>query len=136
MTKRALITGVTGQDGSYMAQQLLDKGYEVHGLVRRSSTFNRGRIDHLHHDEHLPGKNLHLHYGDVTDAARKAKRARQEAATIELDDEPMDEAEMGLFGGENAPPQSGAAGSSGVVKVKPEVKAEGGNSGKAKAEWA
>ena len=67
---------------------------------------------------------------DVTDAARKAKRARQEAATIELDDEPMDEAEMGLFGGENAPPQSGAAGSSGVVKVKPEVKAEGG---KAKA---
>ena len=68
--RRALITGVTGQDGSYMAQQLLDKGYEVHGLVRRSSTFNRGRIDHLHHDEHLPGKNLHLHYGDVTDAAR------------------------------------------------------------------
>ena len=68
--RRALITGVTGQDGSYMAQQLLDKGYEVHGLVRRSSTFNRGRIDHLHHDEHLPGKNLQLHYGDVTDAAR------------------------------------------------------------------
>ena len=69
-TKRALITGVTGQDGSYMAQQLLEKGYEVHGVVRRSSTFNRSRIDHLHHDEHLGGKNLHLHYGDVTDAAR------------------------------------------------------------------
>ncbi|MHB1066270.1 MAG: GDP-mannose 4,6-dehydratase [Candidatus Nanopelagicales bacterium] len=68
--KRAFITGVTGQDGSYMAQQLLAKGYEVHGLVRRSSTFNRSRIDHLHHDEHIPGKNLHLHYGDVTDAAR------------------------------------------------------------------
>ena len=68
--KRALITGVTGQDGSYMAGQLLDKGYEVHGLVRRSSTFNRGRIDHLHHDEHIAGQNLHLHYGDVTDAAR------------------------------------------------------------------
>ena len=68
--KRALITGVTGQDGSYMAEQLLDKGYEVHGVVRRSSTFNRSRIDHLHHDDHLPGKNLHLHYGDVTDAAR------------------------------------------------------------------
>ncbi len=66
----ALITGVTGQDGSYMAGQLLDKGYEVHGLVRRSSSFNRGRIDHLHHDDHLPGRNLHLHYGDVTDAAR------------------------------------------------------------------
>jgi GDPmannose 4,6-dehydratase len=70
---RALITGVTGQDGSYMAQQLLEKGYEVHGVVRRSSTFNRGRIDHLHHDEHIPGKNLHLHYGDVTDAARMAQ---------------------------------------------------------------
>ena len=69
-TKRAFITGVTGQDGSYMAQQLLAKGYEVHGLVRRSSTFNRSRIDHLHHDEHLAGQNLHLHYGDVTDAAR------------------------------------------------------------------
>jgi GDPmannose 4,6-dehydratase len=68
--KRAFITGVTGQDGSYMAGQLLDKGYEVHGLVRRSSTFNRGRIDHLHHDEHIVGQNLHLHYGDVTDAAR------------------------------------------------------------------
>ena len=53
--KRALITGVTGQDGSYMAQQLLEKGYEVHGIVRRSSSFNRSRIDHLHHDEHIPG---------------------------------------------------------------------------------
>ena len=71
--KRALITGVTGQDGSYMAQQLLEKGYEVHGVVRRSSTFNRSRIDHLHHDEHIPGQNLHLHYGDVTDAARMAQ---------------------------------------------------------------
>ncbi len=71
--KRALITGVTGQDGSYMAQQLLAKGYEVHGVVRRSSTFNRSRIDHLHHDEHIAGQNLHLHYGDVTDAARMAQ---------------------------------------------------------------
>ena len=69
-TKRALITGVTGQDGSYMAELLLGKGYEVHGIVRRSSTFNRSRIDHLHHDEHMGGQNLHLHYGDVTDAAR------------------------------------------------------------------
>jgi GDPmannose 4,6-dehydratase len=56
-----------------MAQQLLEKGYEVHGVVRRSSTFNRTRIDHLHHDEHIPGKNLHLHYGDVTDAARMSE---------------------------------------------------------------
>ena len=71
--KRALITGVTGQDGSYMSEQLLEKGYEVHGVVRRSSTFNRSRIDHIHHDEHIPGKNLHLHYGDVTDAARMSQ---------------------------------------------------------------
>lgn len=75
--KRALITGVTGQDGSYMAQQLLEKGYEVHGVVRRSSTFNRTRIDHLHHDEHTPGQNLHLHYGDVTDAARMSQLVRE-----------------------------------------------------------
>jgi GDPmannose 4,6-dehydratase len=75
--KRAFITGVTGQDGSYMAGQLLEKGYEVHGLVRRSSSFNRGRIDHLHHDEHIPGKNLHLHYGDVTDAARMQQLIRE-----------------------------------------------------------
>ncbi|MGN6723727.1 MAG: GDP-mannose 4,6-dehydratase [Marmoricola sp.] len=60
--KRALITGITGQDGSYLAELLLDKGYEVHGLVRRASTLNRSRIDHLHTNE-----NLHLHYGDLTD---------------------------------------------------------------------
>ena len=68
--RRALITGVTGQDGSYMAEQLLAMGYEVHGVVRRTSTLNRSRIEHLHHDEHATGRNLHLHYGDVTDAAR------------------------------------------------------------------
>jgi len=60
--KRALITGITGQDGSYLAELLLDKGYDVHGLVRRASTLNRGRIDHLHHHPHLT-----LHYGDLTD---------------------------------------------------------------------
>jgi GDPmannose 4,6-dehydratase len=60
--RRAFITGITGQDGSYLAELLLAKGYEVHGLVRRSSTLNRTRIDHLHHDERL-----HLHYGDLTD---------------------------------------------------------------------
>src|SRR3954447_2996985 len=60
--KRALVTGITGQDGSYLAELLLDKGYEVHGLVRRSSTLNRSRIDHLHREE-----NLRLHYGDLTD---------------------------------------------------------------------
>ena len=75
--KRALITSVTGQDGSYMAQQLLDKGYEVPGVVRRSSTFNRSRIEHLHHDGHIPGKNLLLNYGGVTDAARMQQFIRE-----------------------------------------------------------
>jgi len=65
--KRALITGVTGQDGSYLTELLLRKGYEVHGLLRRSSAFNTARIDHLYHDPHVPGAKLTLHYGDVTD---------------------------------------------------------------------
>ena len=65
--KRALITGVTGQDGSYLAALLLDKGYEVHGIRRRSSSFNTGRIDHLIQDPHTPGCRFFLHYGDVTD---------------------------------------------------------------------
>ncbi len=65
--KRALITGITGQDGSYLAEQLLEKGYEVHGVIRRSSTFNTSRIDHLYKDPHEKGNNLHLHYGDITD---------------------------------------------------------------------
>jgi GDPmannose 4,6-dehydratase len=66
--KKAFITGITGQDGSYLAELLLEKGYEVHGLVRRSSSFNRGRIEHLHKDHHLPQNKIHLHYGDMTDA--------------------------------------------------------------------
>ena len=65
--KRALITGITGQDGSYLAELLLSMGYEVHGIVRRSSSFNTERIDHLYHDPHLPGPPLRLHYGDLTD---------------------------------------------------------------------
>jgi GDPmannose 4,6-dehydratase len=68
MAKKALITGITGQDGSYLAELLLEKGYEVHGIVRRSSSFNRGRIDHLHVDEHSPDARLFLHYGDLADA--------------------------------------------------------------------
>jgi len=66
---KAFITGITGQDGSYLAELLLEKGYEVHGLIRRASTFNTSRIDHLFKDPHESGNNLHLHYGDVTDAA-------------------------------------------------------------------
>jgi len=67
MAKRALITGITGQDGSYLAELLLDKGYEVHGIIRRSSSFNTDRIEHLYRDPHDPGARLRLHYGDLTD---------------------------------------------------------------------
>jgi len=71
MTDRrvALITGITGQDGSYLAELLLAKGYEVHGLVRRSSSFNTERIDHIYQDRHVPVRRLHLHYGDLTDSS-------------------------------------------------------------------
>ncbi len=67
MTKRALITGVTGQDGSYLARLLLDKGYEVHGMKRRSSSFNTARIEDIYEDPHVVNQNLHLHFGDLTD---------------------------------------------------------------------
>ncbi|KKM10717.1 GDP-D-mannose dehydratase [Clostridiales bacterium PH28_bin88] len=67
MSNKALITGITGQDGSYLTELLLDKGYEVHGLIRRSSTFNTDRIDHLYEDPHLQGVRLFLHYGDLSD---------------------------------------------------------------------
>lgn len=68
--KIALITGITGQDGSYLAEFLLSKGYEVHGIVRRSSSFNRSRIDHLYEDPHLPTTRLFLHYGDLSDSGQ------------------------------------------------------------------
>src|SRR6202158_5254690 len=68
MTKRALVTGITGQDGSYLAEFLLSRGYEVHGLIRRASTFNTRRLDHIYHDPHNIGEQVHLylHYGDIT----------------------------------------------------------------------
>ena len=65
--KRALVTGITGQDGSYLAELLLEKGYEVHGIIRRSSTFNTSRIEHLYKDPHEKDNRLFLHYGDITD---------------------------------------------------------------------
>jgi GDPmannose 4,6-dehydratase len=68
--KRALITGITGQDGSYLAELLINKGYEVHGVIRRASTFNTHRIDHLYRDPHDPDAVLFLHYGDLTDGSR------------------------------------------------------------------
>ena len=80
MTKRALITGITGQDGSYLAELLLEKGYEVHGIVRRSSTFGTERIDHLYKDPHNIDARLFLHYGDLTDG--------QSITNLVLDTEP------------------------------------------------
>ena len=67
--KRALITGITGQDGSYLTEFLLDKGYEVHGIKRRSSSLNTQRLDHLYQDPHTENVNLKLHYGDLTDSS-------------------------------------------------------------------
>jgi len=70
MPKKALVTGITGQDGSYLAELLLAKGYEVHGIIRRASTFNTARIDYLYHDPHDPGVKLFLHYGDLSDGTQ------------------------------------------------------------------
>jgi GDPmannose 4,6-dehydratase len=75
--KRALITGVTGQDGSYLAELLLEKGYEVHGVIRRSSTFNTSRIEHLYKDPHEKDNRFHLHYGDITDGVGISNLVRE-----------------------------------------------------------
>jgi GDPmannose 4,6-dehydratase len=77
MAKTALITGITGQDGAYLAEFLLDKGYVVHGIKRRSSQFNTDRIDHLYQDPHESGVRLHLHYGDLTDATNLTRIVQQ-----------------------------------------------------------
>ena len=71
--KKALVTGITGQDGSYLVELLLEKGYEVHGIIRRASTFNTDRIDHLYQDRHVPDRRLTLHYGDLTDSVALVK---------------------------------------------------------------
>ena len=81
--KTALITGITGQDGSYLAELLLDKGYEVHGVKRRASSFNTDRIDHLYRDPHEQGVRLRLHYGDLTDATNLI-RIIQEVQPVEI----------------------------------------------------
>jgi GDPmannose 4,6-dehydratase len=75
--KRALITGITGQDGSYLAEFLLNKGYDVHGLIRRASTFNTDRIEHIYRDPHESGARLHLHYADLTDGNSLARLVRE-----------------------------------------------------------
>lgn len=77
MSKKALITGITGQDGAYLAELLLSKGYEVHGIRRRASLFNTDRIDHLYHDPHSKGFDLTLHYGDLTDSSSLIRIVQQ-----------------------------------------------------------
>jgi GDPmannose 4,6-dehydratase len=81
--KRALITGITGQDGSYLSELLLEKGYEVHGIIRRSSCFNTDRIDHLYKDPHDPNARLFLHYGDLTDGTT-LRRILEEVQPTEI----------------------------------------------------
>jgi GDPmannose 4,6-dehydratase len=76
-TKVAFVTGITGQDGSYLTEFLLQKGYEVHGLIRRSSSFNTGRIDHIYQDPHTPNPKLILHYGDLTDGVNMTNLIHQ-----------------------------------------------------------
>lgn len=82
-TKRALITGITGQDGSYLSEFLLEQGYEVHGIIRRTSTFNTDRIDHIYEDPHNPGARLFLHYGDLTDGTT-LRRIVEQVQPIEI----------------------------------------------------
>ncbi|MSU54835.1 MAG: GDP-mannose 4,6-dehydratase [Candidatus Staskawiczbacteria bacterium] len=77
MSKKALITGITGQDGSYLAEFLLSRDYEVHGIIRRASTFNTSRLDHLYQDPHVSGVRLFLHYGDLTDTGNIEKLVNQ-----------------------------------------------------------
>jgi len=83
--KRALITGITGHDGAYLAELLLRKGYEVHGIKRRASSFNTGRIDHLYHDPHEKKRTQILHYGDLT-VILNEKQSPQTAPEVELFD--------------------------------------------------
>ena len=75
--KRALITGITGQDGSYLSELLLSKGYEVHGIIRRTSTFNTDRIDHIYEDPHKEEAKLFLHYGDLNDGTTRRRNLEQ-----------------------------------------------------------
>lgn len=81
--KRALITGITGQDGSYLSELLLEKDYEVHGIIRRSSSFNTNRIDHIYQDPHNPNVSLFLHYGDLTDGTT-IRRILEEVRPVEI----------------------------------------------------
>ena len=80
----ALITGITGQDGSYLAEFLLGKGYTVHGVIRRASTFNTGRLDPIYADPHESGARLFLHYGDLSDGTGHQPQTRQRGAPVQI----------------------------------------------------
>ena len=82
-TKKALLTGITGQDGSYLSELLISKGYEVHGIIRRTSTFNTDRIDHVYVDPHNEDAKLFLHYGDLTDGTT-LRRILEEVQPVEI----------------------------------------------------
>jgi GDPmannose 4,6-dehydratase len=94
--KVAFITGVTGQDGSYLAEFLLAKGYEVHGLIRRSSTFNTSRIDHIYQDPHDKNPKLFLHYGDLIDGVGLTNLIREIKPAAEIVQELMDDCKKAL----------------------------------------
>jgi NAD(P)-dependent dehydrogenase (short-subunit alcohol dehydrogenase family) len=87
--KVALVTGITGQDGAYLAELLLSKGYVVHGIKRRASQFNTGRIDHLYQDPHETNRRLILHHGDMTDTASLIRVVRQGAANAAVGEDPI-----------------------------------------------
>jgi len=111
--KRALITGITGQDGSYLTELLLEKGYEVHGLIRRASTFNTGRIDHLYKDPHDPTTRMFLHHGDMTDGSQIARVIR----TIEPDEIYNLAAQSHVAVSFNQPEYTGNVGALGVIRL-------------------
>ncbi len=119
--KKAFVTGITGQDGSYLAELLLDKGYEVHGLVRRSSSFNRARIEHLHKDHHVAGNKISLYYGDLTDTISVNKLM----ATIQPDEVYNLAAQSHVAISFEAPEYTGSADALGALRILESIKALG-----------
>jgi len=119
--KKALITGITGQDGSYLAELLLEKGYEVHGIVRRSSSFNRERIEHLHTDHHLAANRIQLYYGDLTDTLS----VNRLMAEIRPDEVYNLAAQSHVAISFEAPEYTGAADALGALRLLESIKAHG-----------
>ena len=113
--KKALITGITGQDGSYLAEFLLSKEYEVHGIIRRASTFNTARIDHIYVDPHVPTARLFLHYGDLSDSGQTCRDS--------------------LFRDQQGDGQGGLAGTGRFCLSEPGSQINGDPGGQAKGHW-